>query len=134
MYFNVYDQVINVKKAVLDINEVNVRAERRYLGSFNIPLLTVFQNSEGLDASFRVRRPLILFGYHSDDVNPFIPEANAPSGAISGIHPDKNTYIDIKINLDPVLELPTETEADYYPGFENATFLYQGSQWILQQK
>ena len=42
LYFNLYDQVINVKKAVLDINEVNVKAERRYLGSFSIPLLTVF--------------------------------------------------------------------------------------------
>lgn len=50
------------------------------------------------------------------------------------LNPDMNTYISVKINTEPVLELPTETEADYYPGFENATFLYQGSQWVLHQK
>jgi hypothetical protein len=42
LYFNLYDQVINVKRAAMDVNEVNVRSERRFLGSFKVPLLTVF--------------------------------------------------------------------------------------------
>lgn len=57
----------------MDVNEVLVKAERMFLGSFSIPLLTVFQNSEGLDAMIRVNRPLILFGYHSNTSNPFKP-------------------------------------------------------------
>ncbi|MEE4248835.1 MAG: hypothetical protein V2I33_25945 [Kangiellaceae bacterium] len=75
----------------------------------------------------RVNRPLILWGYHTNTTNPFKPLEQREAQEFPSMNPDINTYISVKINLEPVLELPTETEADYYPGFENANFLYQGS-------
>ena len=44
--------------------------------------------------------------------------------------PEKPTYLSLKINLDPVLELPLENEGEYYAGFEPPAFLFFGSNWL----
>ncbi|CAG9318052.1 unnamed protein product [Blepharisma stoltei] len=135
LYFNLYDQLLNIKQVIMDKGEVNLRLERRYLGSFALPLLTVFQNPSGIEASFRVDRPLCLFGYHTSKENPFIPfHHQGIEHPPPFLNPGLPTYIMLKVTLDPVLELPTESEADYYPGFENPKFLFHGFQWMIHQK
>lgn len=129
LFFNIYDQLLNVKQVIMDKGEVNLSLERRYLGSFTLPLLTVFQNTAGIEASFRVERPLCLFGYHTSKENPFIPfHHEGAQHPPPFLNPALPTYIMLKVTLNPVLELPTESEADYYPGFENPKFLFHGFQ------
>jgi hypothetical protein len=131
LYFNLFDQILTVQQVLMDRGEMNVRTERRYLGSFALPLLTVFQNPGGVDAAFRVKRPLLLFGYHTSQENPFVP-FHAPSASHDPpfLNPDVHTYIMMKVTLDPLLELSTQSEADYYPGYEDPVFLFQASQWL----
>jgi len=134
LYFNLYDQIVNVKKLLMEKDRALVGLERRYLGSFSLPLITVFQNPHGIEASFRVKRPLFIFGYHTSSENPFTPLDENREQQNLILNPESPTYIVLKVSLDPVLELPNESEADYYPGAENPSFLFHGFQWLSNKK
>lgn len=129
LYFNLYDQLLSTANT-LHINEYKVKLERRFLAGFELPLLTVLQNPSGIEASFRMNRPLCLQGYRIERSDPF--KANDVADVFND--PEKPTYLSVKINLDPVLELPVENEAEYYPGFEAPTFLFSGSNWLSAMK
>lgn len=129
LYFNLYDQLVS-KADTIHHNEFNVKLERRFLAGFELPLLTVLQNPQGIEASFRLNRPLCLQGYRIERTDPF--KANDSTDVF--IDPEKPTYLSVKISLDPVLELPVDNEAEYYPGFEAPTFLFSGSNWLSTMK
>ena len=134
LHFMLFDQILSVTKIIADKSEAHLRLERRYLGSFTLPMLTVFQNPQGVEANFRIERPLCLFGYHTSKENPFIPYEMQQSHEPPALDPDIDTNVTLRVQLDPVLELPTEAESDYYPGFENPKFLFDANQWITNRK
>lgn len=135
LYFVLYDQILSVQQVLMDEGEIRVRLDRRYLGSFSLPLLTVFQNPGGVEANLRVRRPLCLFGYHTSKENPFVPFNNeSAQHSPPFLDPDIDSYVMVKVSLDPPLELPHESEADYYPGYESPGFLFYASEWVTRKK
>ena len=125
LYFNLYDQLLSSSSTV-HVNEYKVKLERRFLGSFELPILTILQNPSGIEASFRLNRPLCLQGYRIQRSDPF--KAKDDTEVFND--PEKPTYLSLKINLDPVLELPLENEGEYYAGFEPPAFLFFGSNWL----
>jgi hypothetical protein len=40
----------------------------------------------------------------------------------------------LSISLDPVLELPTDNEMEYYPGAESSSLLMAASEWAKRFK
>lgn len=129
LYFNLYDQLLSTASTV-HINEYKVKLERRFLGSFELPMLTILQNPNGIEASFRMSRPLCLQGYRIQRTDPF--KAEEDKGVFND--PEKPTYISVRINLEPVLELPVDNEAEYYAGFESPSLLFFGSNWLSAVK
>jgi hypothetical protein len=45
-----------------------------------------------------------------------------------------NTYISMSISLDPVLELPSDSEFEYYPGRESSALLINLVDWTKALK
>ena len=125
LYFSLYDQVLFTSNSV-HVNEYNVKLEKRFLSGFELPLQTILQNPAGIEASFRMHRPLLLQGYRIQRSDPF--KAKDDTEVFND--PEKPTYLSVKINLDPVLELPVDNDAEYYTGFETPTFLFHGSNWL----
>ena len=71
-YFTLYDEIKKEYSVVDKINNIYVQKnERKYLGSFNIPFVTVFQNASILDTICKVDIPKAVFGYYSDTTSIF---------------------------------------------------------------
>ena len=71
-YFTLYDEIKKEYSIVDKINNVYIQKnERKYLGSFNIPFVTVFQNASILDTICKVDIPKTVFGYYSDTTSIF---------------------------------------------------------------
>ena len=125
LYFILFDEV---KKIRDDKESETVKKERRFLGSFTIPLLTVFQNPPRLEAIIKVSRPSIIFGYYTSKSNLF--QMSKEDQDNQGIDPAIHTFMNISISLDPGIALPSENEFEYYPGFENIKLLMTGTKWV----
>jgi hypothetical protein len=66
-YFTLYDEVRTEQKIqAKDSNTYIYRYEKKYLGAFEIPFTTIFQNSNLLDAMCKVNVPMTVFGYYTD--------------------------------------------------------------------
>lgn len=60
LYFSVFDQRDNMLEQE---DNIQTRTERKFLGSFQIPLVNLFMNSKLDDVMFLVKKPLALFSY-----------------------------------------------------------------------
>ena len=71
-YFTLYDEIKKEYSITEKTNNVYIQKnERKYLGSFNIPFVTVFQNASILDTICKVDIPKAVFGYYSDTTSIF---------------------------------------------------------------
>ena len=71
-YFTLYDEIKKEYSMSDKINNIYIQKnERKYLGSFNIPFATVFQNASILDTICKVEIPKAVFGYYSDTTSIF---------------------------------------------------------------
>ena len=71
-YFTLYDEIKKEFSISDKTNNIYVQKnERKYLGSFNIPFVTVFQNASILDTICKVDIPKAVFGYYSDTTSIF---------------------------------------------------------------
>ena len=71
-YFTLYDEIKKEFSLEDKINNIYIQKnERNYLGSFNIPFVTVFQNASILDTICKVDIPKTVFGYYSDTTSIF---------------------------------------------------------------
>ena len=71
-YFTLYDEIKREYSVEDKINNIYIQKnERKYLGSFNIPFVTVFQNASILDTICKVDIPKAVFGYYSDTTSVF---------------------------------------------------------------
>ena len=76
-YFTLYDEIKKEYSVIDKINNIYVQKnERKYLGSFNIPFVTVFQNASILDTICKVDIPKAVFGYYSDTTSIFNVETD----------------------------------------------------------
>jgi hypothetical protein len=93
----------------------------------------VLNNPPKIDAFFKVNRPLTLFNYQvvTNSFFFFDIQKNAMKEAKTDL---PNTYISMSISLDPVLELPLDSELDYYPGFETSSLLISLTDWVKSLK
>ena len=71
-YFTLYDEIKKEYSVSDKTNNIYIQKnERNYLGSFNIPFATVFQNASILDTICKVDIPKAVFGYYSDTTSIF---------------------------------------------------------------
>jgi len=71
-YFTLYDEIKKEYSLSDKTNNIFIQKnERKYLGSFNIPFATVFQNASILDTICKVDIPKSVFGYYSDTTSIF---------------------------------------------------------------
>ena len=74
LYFGIFDHVGALKNKRDNPNKFTMLIEKRYLGSFKIPLVTLFSNPKQ-DSMFKVERSLFLFNYYNPKATIFLPEA-----------------------------------------------------------
>ena len=107
--------------------------ERRYLGSLEIPLMTVFQNKGKIDAVLRMRRPLLMFEYMTSERSLILDRQDQRREqrqlAVEGETP---SYMTVSIALQPPIELPAENAVDYKAGKEDGVLLNRGVRWLKQ--
>ena len=71
-YFTLYDEIRKEYSVKDKVNNIYIQEnEKKYLGSFNIPFVTVFQNASILDTICKVDIPKAVFGYYSDTTSIF---------------------------------------------------------------
>ena len=129
VYFNLFDLVSSVNRQRETTNRYSVSIEKRYLGAFSIPLVTLFQYPKQ-SASFKIQRPLFLFGYFN--MKPvFSSDLNITNILADPFTP---TYVTLSITMDPLLDLPPRNAIDYYSGAENPQLLLNGSTWLKNLK
>jgi hypothetical protein len=134
-YFTLYDEVrIDSRITEKVANTYSYRFEKKYLGSFNIPFSTIFQNTSSmLESMCRVTVPLTVFGYYSDVSSHYVHEEqsnqeNAEESKQDNkkkadedfpkiVNPNINTYISLYVTIDPVIETFVGDEVDYVPGY-----------------
>jgi hypothetical protein len=149
IYFTLYDEVRSEQQiSEKDAHTYVYKYEKKYLGSFKIPLTTVLQNNSSLEAICKVDIPLSLFGYYSDSsssydlINSAIVQKVSSQGGnteninrivdevVKIVNPAINAYISLYITLDPVVALQKSDEFDYVPGFEDSIFLINSMRWL----
>jgi hypothetical protein len=147
IYFAVYDEIRSEQQLnEKDAHTYIYKYEKKYLGSFKIPLTTVLQNNSALEAICKVDIPLSLFGYYSDSsssydlINSAIVERVKKDGdenlgrivddVVKIVNPGINAYISLYITLDPVVSLQKSDDYDYVPGFEDSIFLINSVRWL----
>ena len=74
LYFSIFDEVENMEYNEIT-NAFTIKIDKRFLGSFSIPLSTVLQNPPRMEAMFKVNRPLSLFNYEILTQNIFLYSA-----------------------------------------------------------
>ena len=151
-YFSLYDEVRrDTLVKAKDANTFIQRFEKKYLGSFNIPFATLFQNASILDTICKVDIPKTVFGYYSDttsilDVNNDNVEEEQKENLNTSmnindlskipriVNPFLNSYVSLYMTLDPIPSFSKNDELDYVPGFEDSLFLINGTSWLKNIK
>ena len=170
-YFTLYDEIKKeYSYSTPTKNTYRLDSYNKYLGSFNIPFVTVFQNASILDTICKVDIPKAVFGYYSDttsifnveteegDENNITQHIDDRSNSINTMHglgvmphfaqekkqtiyevkqiinPFVNSYISLYITLDPIPSFSINDETDYVPGFEDTSFLINGTKWLNSLK
>ena len=103
--------------------------QNRYLGTFKIPLTTVLSESK-IEGLMRLERPLVLQDYHvvQDELIFKDPEDFKLQQARN--EEQIPTYINISIQLEPLISISRDNEQEFYPGFERGPFLQAGNDWM----
>ena len=112
-YFTLYDEIKDEYTVKDKINNLYVEnRKRRYIGSFSIPFVTVFQNASILDTICKVDIPKSVFGYFSDTTSTFNVEGEGDNN-ITSHHEDANTSVNQNMGVVPSFtEVKKETVYD----------------------
>ena len=132
LYFSLFDEMKNSNEG--EGEQDTIKKERRFLGSFSIPLLTVFQNPPRMEAMVKLNRPPIIFGYYTSLHNLFQLGKGEDEHSRQGVDPEIPTFVSVSISLDPPIALPSQNEYEYYPGFEDIKLLLSGTRWVKEIK
>mmetsp|Transcript_1734 Transcript_1734/g.1586 ORF Transcript_1734/g.1586 Transcript_1734/m.1586 type:complete len:174 (-) Transcript_1734:492-1013(-) len=91
-------------------------------------MLTIFQNPK-MDATFKMERPIFLFGYKNIRGNIFGDDNDRNSMDLN-LNPLTPTYLTLSLSLNPVLEIPSRNSAEYIGGGEDPQLLMKGAKFI----
>lgn len=129
LYISVFDFVGSFKKYSEIPNQYNIITTDRYIGSFQIPLVTLFQNPR-INSLFKLNRPIFLFGYKSE--KPYIFASSAKAKDMNTLNPYLPTYVNISLACEPEFAFPPKNYSNYTPGAENPQMLIMGKAWMDQ--
>ena len=130
LYFTLYDQEVRVDQ-ITKMRQMRY-IQNRYLGTFKIPLTTVLSESK-IEGLMRIDRPLVLQDYHvvQDELIFKDPEDFKLQQACKARNEEQiPTYINISIQLEPLISISRDNEQEFYPGYERGPFLQAGNEWI----
>lgn len=116
LYISVFDFVGSYKKLKDMPSQYNIVTKDRYIGSFSIPLLTLFQNPK-MNSLFKLNRPIFLFGYKSEKA--YVFASSVKKKDMNTLNPYLPTYINLSISCDPEFELPASNNKNPFVGAEN---------------
>lgn len=127
LYISVFDFVGSYKKLKDMPSQYNIVTKDRYIGSFSIPLLTLFQNPK-MNSLFKLNRPIFLFGYKSEKA--YVFASSVKKKDMNTLNPYLPTYINLSISCDPEFELPASNNKNPFVGAENPQLLIMGKAWM----
>ena len=106
--------------------------EHRFIGSMTMPLKTVLMNPGKMEFNFKMERPIALPSYNvlTEEVY-FVEREGDLEDQKLRENEQVPTYINLSISLDPPLDLHSENEQMYYPGYESANLLTYCTNWFL---
>lgn len=128
LHLSLFDALGSVKNRRDNPNKFTLLVNRHFLGSFSIPLISLFDNPK-IEAAFKLNRPIILFGYYNTRVNQMLNRYNDDLEYLI-TNPTIPTYINLNLSIDPIIEKTGKSESNYFPGFEDSQFLIMGSNWL----
>ena len=104
--------------------------EHRFLGSVQIPLLTLLTSSGKTDFNFRLERPVCLPSYRVLKEEIYFMKADDLEKHRRMENEQPPTYLNLSISIEPNLELPSENQEYTYPGYEEQKMLDDGTKWM----
>ena len=111
-YFTLYDEIKDEYTVKDKINNLYIEnRKRRYIGSFSIPFVTVFQNASILDTICKVDIPKSVFGYYSDTTSTFNVEGDSDNNITSH---NENESVNISQNMGVVPEFAGRQKETIY--------------------
>lgn len=128
LQLSLFDALGSIKNRRTNPNKFILLINKHFLGSFSVPLISLFDCPK-IEAAFKLQRPLILFGYYNTRVNHLINKFNEDMEYLI-TNPTIPTYINLNLSIDPIVEKPSVSDANYYPGYEDSQFLIMGSNWL----
>lgn len=126
LYVSIFDFVGSWEENQMSNNRYNILVQNRFIGSFQIPLLTLFQNPK-INSYFKINRPLTLFGYMSTKSNIFSVER---SMMLKNVNPFLPSYISMSLSVEPEFHLPSRNDNTTKGHIENPTFLIIAKRWL----
>lgn len=131
--FTLFDAIGDVRQRSDNPDNYSLTVQRHYLGSITMPVINLLSSSK-IEANFKLKRPLILLGYFTQRFKLFSSKKDSDSIMIQVTDPSIPTYLRINLSVDPFIEIPTDFETLYNPGFEDAEFLIDASIWLEKIK
>lgn len=143
--FTLFDEIRNEDKIEeRDSNTYIYKYEKRYLGNFFIPFSTIFQNAAFLETMSKVKIPLSVSGYFTDNSTVYEmldklehggkKTKTAEEFSYKVINPNISTYISLFLSVDPVSDMYVDEEKDFTKGFEDPKFLINSNSLIKKLK
>ena len=131
--FTLFDAIGDIRQRSDNPDNYSLTVQRHYLGSITLPVINLL-NSQKIEANFKLNRPLILLGYFSQRFKLFSSKKDSDTIMIQVTDPSIPTYLRINLSIEPFIEIPTDFETLYNPGFEDAEFLLDASIWLEKIK
>ena len=128
LQLSLFDALGSVKNRRDNPNKFTLLINKHFMGSFTIPLMSLFDNPK-IEAAFKLNRPIILFGYYNTRTNYILSKFDNDLDFLI-TNPTIPTYINLNMSIDPIIEVPTKSESNYFPGIEDSQFLIMGSNWL----
>jgi coiled-coil and C2 domain-containing protein 2A len=111
--------------------KIILQEENRFLGSFEIPLLTLLTSTGKIEFNFKINRPFCLPSYRVLAEQFFIISHNDFLLQDEQLRKNEQipTYINMSVTLDPPICLPDENAQCDYKGYETEELLSHGTKY-----
>ncbi|KAF4708828.1 Coiled-coil and C2 domain-containing protein 2A [Perkinsus olseni] len=113
VHLNVFDER-SVVRTLRDGYTVRTDTERRFLGSFSLPLSSIFNSPSAVDGTFRLDTPAVTLGYSPAE----------SQEEFSGSH------IVLSATINPLIAITQRQQQDITPGAEPRAFLNHVQRWL----
>ncbi|KAF4665200.1 Coiled-coil and C2 domain-containing protein 2A, partial [Perkinsus chesapeaki] len=112
--FNVFDEK-TITRTLRAGHATHTDTERHFLGSFSLPLPSIFNNASAVEGSFRLDTPAVILGY-------------------TAVEDSKESYISISATINPLISITQRQQEvltiDISPGAEPRQLLAHIQGWL----